>query len=189
MDSTVRCWTQRSPFGVLLVGATELGVCLIDWTDRPIIRKRLASLGDVVEERVDPLASLLDSYFEGDLSTLARVDTDLRLVGSDFREAVLTELRELSAGMTITYGALAAAVGKPGAAQAVGGAVGANPLPIVVPCHRVLASDGTLGGFSGGLAAKRALLAHEGFADLPGGWSKQGADTDVAGQLSLTLGL
>jgi len=187
MAPSVHCWTQPSPFGSLFVAATDLGVCLIDWSDRPLARKRLAGLGGVVECRVDRWGSLLDDYFEGEKSALSGVDVDLCLVAGEFQLAVLGELGDLAVGATTTYGALAVAVGKPGAAQAVGGAVGANPVPIVVPCHRVLASDGTLGGFSGGLANKRALLAHEGFADLPGGWSKHSGAVTQPDQLTFGI--
>jgi len=79
-----------------------------------------------------------------------------------FRRRVLERLRAVPFGASTTYGALAAASGSPGAARAIGGAVGANPLAIIIPCHRVLAAGGALGGFSGGLAWKRRLLAHEG---------------------------
>ena len=83
--------------------------------------------------------------------------------GTPFQRAVWEALRRLPRGATRTYAELAGELGRPGAARAVGRAAGANPLPVIVPCHRLLASGG-LGGFSGGLAAKRALLALEGHA-------------------------
>jgi len=79
-----------------------------------------------------------------------------------FSQRVLAACREIRFGETRTYSELAAAVGSPGAARAVGGALARNPVPVVIPCHRVLGSDGRLTGFLGGLAWKRALLAHEG---------------------------
>lgn len=82
--------------------------------------------------------------------------------GTAFQRAVWTELRRIERGETVTYGELAARIDKPGAARAVGGAVGANPVPIVVPCHRVLAAGEKLGGYSGGLDVKRHLLRVEG---------------------------
>ena len=84
--------------------------------------------------------------------------------GTPFQRTVWTELRRIERGETVTYGELAARIGRPGAARAVGGAVGANPVPIVVPCHRVLAAGDKLGGNSGGLEVKRHLLRVEGVA-------------------------
>jgi O-6-methylguanine DNA methyltransferase len=81
--------------------------------------------------------------------------------GTAFQRQVWNQLRKLRSGETSSYGELARRIGKPGAARAVGGACGANPVPVLVPCHRVLASDGGLGGFSGGLKWKRLLLARE----------------------------
>lgn len=107
----------------------------------------------------------LDEYFRGD-----RTDFDLpvRLEGTDFQRAVWAELARLGWGEAISYGSLAAAVGRPGSARAIGGAVGANPVPIIVGCHRVLASDGRITGYSGGegVPTKLWLLGHEriGFA-------------------------
>lgn len=88
---------------------------------------------------------------------------DLR-AGTDFQRAVWRQMQRLAVGQTISYGELAAALRKPGAARAVGAACGANPIPVLIPCHRVLAAAGRLGGFSGGLEVKRELLANEGIA-------------------------
>ncbi len=82
--------------------------------------------------------------------------------GTSFQQSVWAQLRAIPAGSTRSYGEIAAAVGKPGAARAVGGAVGRNPISLIVPCHRVIASDGSIGGFASGLDRKRWLLAHEG---------------------------
>jgi methylated-DNA-[protein]-cysteine S-methyltransferase len=82
-------------------------------------------------------------------------------VATDFQRAVYEKLVQVPHGRLTTYGALARSLGRPGAAQAVGQAVGANPIPIVIPCHRVVAADGKLGGYSGGLPVKVALLAVE----------------------------
>src|SRR5207249_258213 len=99
------------------------------------------------------------AYLGGSLRDFT-VPVDLCLA-TPFAQRVLTELCDVPFGELTTYGALAAASGRPGGARAVGGAVGANPVPIVVPCHRVVASNG-IGGFGGGLPMKRALLAIEG---------------------------
>jgi methylated-DNA-[protein]-cysteine S-methyltransferase len=116
------------------------------------------------EERVDgapvllAAAAQLEEYFAG---TRTEFDLPLEPQGTAFQLEVWEQLRRIPFGTTITYGELARRVGRPGAARAVGQANGRNPLPIVVPCHRVVASDG-LGGYGGGLAVKRALLAGEG---------------------------
>ena len=94
-----------------------------------------------------------------------RVNGQVKLVGGTaFQRAVWQALLKIPRGRTISYGELARRVGRPGAARAVGQAVGSNPVPILVPCHRVVASDGTLGGFGGGLPMKRTLLRQEGVA-------------------------
>jgi methylated-DNA-[protein]-cysteine S-methyltransferase len=114
---------------------------------------------------LDAARSQLEEYFAG-----ARTEFDIpvRLTGTPFQQAVWAELVRLGWGEAISYGALAAAVGRPGSARAIGGAVGANPVPIIVGCHRVLASDGRITGYSGGdgIPTKLWLLGHEriGFA-------------------------
>lgn len=100
----------------------------------------------------------LDDYFEGKRTAFA---LRLHLGGTDFQNAVWSSLQAIPYGSTITYRDLAARVGKPAAIRAAGAANGANPLPIVVPCHRVIGSNGALTGFGGGIEAKRFLLAHE----------------------------
>jgi methylated-DNA-[protein]-cysteine S-methyltransferase len=100
----------------------------------------------------------LHAYFAGELT---HFDLPLRLAGTAFQNRVWTALRDIPFGETISYGALASRIGKPTASRAVGGANGANPLPIVVPCHRVIGSDKSLTGFGGGVEIKRFLLAHE----------------------------
>jgi O-6-methylguanine DNA methyltransferase len=86
----------------------------------------------------------------------------LDLVGTEFQKSVWNELRKIPAGKTKSYGEIARTIGKPKAVRAVGGACGANPIPVLVPCHRVLAANGKIGGFSGGLERKRELLKREG---------------------------
>lgn len=100
----------------------------------------------------------LQAYFAGDLQ---QFDLPLAPEGTGFQQQVWAALRAIPYGETCTYAALAEAVGNPRAVRAVGLANGRNPLPIVVPCHRVVGSDGTLTGYAGGLARKAALLAHE----------------------------
>jgi O-6-methylguanine DNA methyltransferase len=99
----------------------------------------------------------LFEYFDGRRKTFG-VKLDLRKTG--FAKDVLRKVKKIAYGKTLTYGEIAASLGKPRAARAVGAANGANPLPIIIPCHRVVASNG-LGGYGGGLPMKRKLLNHE----------------------------
>jgi methylated-DNA-[protein]-cysteine S-methyltransferase len=101
----------------------------------------------------------LDAYFAGDLQNF---DLPLRPEGTAFQQLVWRELCRIPYGETAAYVEIARRIGRPTASRAVGAANGQNPLPIVVPCHRVIAADGTLGGFGGGLDCKRWLLRHEG---------------------------
>jgi methylated-DNA-[protein]-cysteine S-methyltransferase len=102
--------------------------------------------------------ALLD-YFHGKLDALNNVQTATN--GTPFQREVWKTLRSIPAGTTWSYGQLAAKIGRAGASRAVGAANGANPIPIVVPCHRVIGADGSLTGFGGGLANKKWLLDHE----------------------------
>ena len=109
-------------------------------------------------------AARLDEYFRGDLGALDRQPVELH--GTPFQLAVWGALCEIPAGRTWSYGELAAHIGAPNACRAVGAANGSNPVALFVPCHRVIASDGTLHGYGGGLDRKQWLLAHEGAGAL-----------------------
>lgn len=109
---------------------------------------------------LDRLFRILDRYFKGDAVDFRAVETAPR--GTGFERMVWRALRDIPCGAVRTYGEVASAIGMPGAARAVGRACGANPVPIIIPCHRVVRSDGTLGGYSGGLWIKKALLEVEG---------------------------
>jgi methylated-DNA-[protein]-cysteine S-methyltransferase len=102
---------------------------------------------------------LLVAYFEGEVDALDEIETHAD--GTPFQLKVWEALRTIPAGETATYGEIAAQVGEPGAARAVGMANAANPIPLIVPCHRVVRAGGKLGGYGGGLPLKRALLDHE----------------------------
>ncbi|HLT76820.1 MAG TPA: methylated-DNA--[protein]-cysteine S-methyltransferase [Ferrovibrio sp.] len=104
----------------------------------------------------------LEAYFAGDLSLLGSIPC--ATAGTTFQRAVWAALREIPIGQTMSYAALAAKLGCPKAVRAVGLANGANPIGVVVPCHRVVGSNGSLTGYAGGLERKRWLLAHEGAA-------------------------
>ncbi len=124
------------------------------------LRRRFGDHG--TRERGDPAGavSALRAYFGGDLRALDRVKVDTG--GTSFQRDVWTALRRIPAGRTISYAGIAARVGRPSATRAVGAANGSNPVAVIVPCHRVIAADGTLCGYGGGLDRKRWLLAHEG---------------------------
>jgi methylated-DNA-[protein]-cysteine S-methyltransferase len=116
-----------------------------------------------------PAVRAVRRYFDGELKAIDQLDVDPG--GTEFQAAVWRELRRIPAGRTSTYGELAERVGHPGSARAAGGAVGSNPIPIVIPCHRIVGSTGKLTGFGGGIARKRWLLRHEGVpiaGDAPG---------------------
>jgi methylated-DNA-[protein]-cysteine S-methyltransferase len=145
----------RSPLGPLSIEVTDAGVCglLLDPAGvraRPAVTARS-------REHVDATLAALADYFAGREPALPPLD----LHGSDFDLAVWRALTRIPYGETITYGELAAWIGKPSAARAVGAANGRNPVAILVPCHRVVAAGGALGGYAGGLERKRWLLAHE----------------------------
>jgi methylated-DNA-[protein]-cysteine S-methyltransferase len=108
----------------------------------------------------------LDEYFAGRRRTFV---LPLNVIGTEFECRVWEALSGVAYGATVTYGQLARSIGKPGAARAVGAALGRNPLAVVVPCHRVVAAGGGLGGFAGGLARKRVLLDGESSGRLPSG--------------------
>ncbi len=111
-------------------------------------------------EALAPYRSQLSDYFAGELNQFS-LPIDLTRL-TDFQKRVLTTIARIPSGAVWSYRQVAEAIGKPRAARAVGQALGSNPLPIVLPCHRVIASDGTLGGYTGGLLIKRKLLKIEG---------------------------
>jgi methylated-DNA-[protein]-cysteine S-methyltransferase len=119
----------------------------------------------------DLLKRALQAYFDGDLEALNEVETATG--GTAFQREVWKALRTIPAGETISYGELAVRIGSKSASRAVGAANGANPIPIVVPCHRVIGADGSLTGFGGGLEHKKWLLDHEArYASVAAGAAK-----------------
>lgn len=106
-----------------------------------------------------PARRALEAYFDGDLDALARQTTATN--GTEFQRTVWSALRDIPPGQTVSYGALAVRIGRPAASRAVGLANGANPIAIVVPCHRVIGADASLTGYGGGLERKGWLLAFE----------------------------
>jgi methylated-DNA-[protein]-cysteine S-methyltransferase len=162
--------TLSTPIGPLVVVQGEHGVLRIAFEGEPLDRTlaRVATgVGPRIVQSDRELAATRDTlsrYLEGDDDRLD-LPVDLSLVGGPFRRAVLETLhREVHRGEVVTYGALARQSGNPRAVRAVGTACATNPIPIVVPCHRVLPASGRLGSYGGGTERKRVLLALEGAA-------------------------
>ena len=154
-----------TPVGPLLVGVTDRGVCRISYD--PESEHHLESLAKQFGPRVlrsskpiDEVRRELDEYFNGSRRRF-ELEPDLRGL-SPYNQKVLTELAQVEYGRTTTYGTLAALTGNPRAARAVGGIMNRNPIPIVLPCHRVVGASGSLTGYAGGLDRKEQLLRLEG---------------------------
>jgi methylated-DNA-[protein]-cysteine S-methyltransferase len=156
----------------ILTLQTPVGACRLVWSDAGLARVRLIAPEQAAEadepachapDGLKAVAAMLENYFAGAPVDFSAVALDWREVSASDAD-IYAALRKVGHGRTTTYGALAVAAGRPGAARAVGSAMGRNPWPIVVPCHRVLAAQDRLGGFSapGGIATKRRLLALEG---------------------------
>jgi methylated-DNA-[protein]-cysteine S-methyltransferase len=160
--------TVESPCGPLLCLVDETGaVVRIEFEngrDKQRLAREMASRGARLVEDAERTAEVrrqLEEYFAGRRRTF---DLPLAPDGTPFEKTVWEELRRIPFGETRSYAEIARAIGRPGAARAVGRANGANPIPVVVPCHRVIGADGSLTGFGGGLEAKAALLELEGLA-------------------------
>ena len=158
--------TVDSPLGCLLLAATDRGLLRVAF-EREGHDAVLAQLADRVGARVvrapsrlDAAARQLEEYFAGERRAFD-LPLDLQPARGAFRTAVLRHLPGIAYGRTLSYAALAAAAGRPTAARAAGTACATNPLPVVVPCHRVVRSDGHVGQYLGGTDAKRALLRLE----------------------------
>lgn len=157
--------TISTPVGELLLAATEQGLVRVAYPGEGHDAV-LARLADLVSPRIlraparlDPVSAQLDEYFAG-RRTAFDLALDLRL-SKGFRRTVLGHLADIPYGRTESYAQVALAAGHPKAVRAVGTACATNPLPVVLPCHRVVRSDGTFGGYVGGVEAKHALLALE----------------------------
>ena len=158
--------TLDTAVGSLLLAATDRGLLRVAFAqeDHDVVLQHLA---DQVSPRVlhaphrlDPAARELDEYFGGRRRAFD-LALDWQLARGPFRRAVLLHLPDVRYGHTVSYAELAATAGNPGAVRAVGTACSTNPLPVVVPCHRVVRSDGGIGQYLGGTETKRALLALE----------------------------
>lgn len=174
----------ESPLGELVVGATEEGCCVCEFEDRGSLSRIIAraerryrlSMVPGNNPFIDLMAAQVAEYFAGTRRTFT-LQLDLR--GTPFERSVWNQLLNIPYGETRSYGGIASALGKPGAARAVGRANGANYLAIIVPCHRVIQEDGSLRGYGGGLWRKQYLLDLE----------KDGSASDRQPHSSLTPSL
>jgi methylated-DNA-[protein]-cysteine S-methyltransferase len=166
--ATLRLGKVASPIGDLLVAAAGEAVCAVAFeggeadTERYLTRR----YGECVQVQGRVPAQLRDAlrgYFEGDLAAFDGIEAAAR--GTAFQERVWNALRKVPAGRTASYADIAQQIGQPTAVRAVGLADGQNPVPIIIPCHRIIGRDGSLTGFGGGLERKAWLLRHEGALD------------------------
>ena len=151
----------ETPLGRLALVADEAGqLRAVGWTDGHARMERHVR-GAAFTPRSNPggLTAALRAYFDGDLTAIDGLP--VAAVGTEFQRAVWQALREIPCGETRSYAEIARRIGKPAAVRAVGLANGANPVGVVVPCHRVIGADGSLIGYGGGIERKRWLLAHE----------------------------
>jgi len=154
---------MSSPLGLLFLARTERGLRFLDFLERKSLKRAFAIHAEAVPDakwepsllQLKPVVDQLDSYFCGNLT---RFDLPLDLAGTAFQLKVWQALCRIPYGTTCAYGQIAKALGQPGAARAVGLANNHNPVPIIVPCHRVIGADGSLTGYGGGLPRKRRLL-------------------------------
>ena len=159
---------MASPVGSLLLAATDTHIVTVRFAphsaDDAEERGWTRATGGTSADRIlDDARLQLSEYFAGERTTF---ELPIAPDGTEFQRQVWTALRAIPFGGTISYGELARRVGDPKAMRAVGAANGRNPIPIIVPCHRVIGADGSLTGFGGGLDRKRWLLAHEGAMEL-----------------------
>ena len=158
----------QTPIGELLIIADRDGkLRTIDWTDheprmRQLLDRQYGKGGYTLTPARDPggLTGAMRAYFKGDLGVIDTLPVATN--GTPFQQSVWRALRKIKRGQTISYAELARRIGRPKAVRAAGLANGQNPISIVVPCHRVIGSDGTLTGYGGGLPRKKWLLQHEG---------------------------
>lgn len=155
--SDLRRREMDTPIGTLILVASEQGLTniLFDGETPGAAGLPVDLPSDATDPNLEAAEAQLREYFEGDRTEF---DLTLDLRGTDFQREAWLALADVPYGTTTSYGAQAAAVGRPGAARAIGSANGQNPIPIVLPCHRIIGADGSLTGFGGGLDVKQRLL-------------------------------
>jgi methylated-DNA-[protein]-cysteine S-methyltransferase len=160
--------TFAPPIGTaLLLTDDDETVRALDWEDytarmHQLLRLHYGPVRLEPREGVSRARRAVEAYFEGDLEAIGRLP--VKTTGTAFQREVWAALRTIAIGATATYGGLAVALGRPKAMRAVGMANGANPVSIIVPCHRVIGANAALTGYGGGIERKRWLLRHEGAA-------------------------
>jgi methylated-DNA-[protein]-cysteine S-methyltransferase len=164
---TFRLARIPTPIGTMLIATDEQDrLRVLDWDEHAARMERLLRRyygGDAVLREggaSQPIADKLGAYVAGDIAAIDDIATET--AGTPFQRDVWAALRQIPAGETWSYGRLAAHIGRPAAVRAVGLANGANPIGVVVPCHRVIGANGSLTGYGGGIERKRWLLRHEG---------------------------
>jgi AraC family transcriptional regulator, regulatory protein of adaptative response / methylated-DNA-[protein]-cysteine methyltransferase len=156
----------QTELGIMIAGAVDEGICLLEFSDRRMLKAEYRDLakyfsttiGEGENRHFKPLLKQLREYFEG---TLKEFSLPLVTPGSEFQQSVWKELINIPYGTTRTYLEQSVALGKPGSIRAVANANGMNRIAIIIPCHRVIGSDGSLTGYGGGLKRKKWLLDHE----------------------------
>ncbi|HEY3705816.1 MAG TPA: methylated-DNA--[protein]-cysteine S-methyltransferase [Terracidiphilus sp.] len=175
MNGILSLWVDRlpTPLGEMLIVSDDAG-CLraTFWSEKdrlmqPFLKRHYAPMQLRLAPARDPhgLTTAIARYFDGDVHSIDSLS--VKTAGTDFQRLVWRALRNIPCGRTISYGELARRIGRPQAVRAVGLANGANPLGVVVPCHRVIGANGSLTGYGGGMERKRWLLDHETRLRLP----------------------
>ena len=158
MSEIVRYTYVDSPLGKLLITACNAGIRSLSFPREQGPRRADEEWEEVGPVEIPGVEEQLNAYFAGELTEF---DLPLNPIGTEFQQSVWKALQTIPYGETISYGEQARRIGNPNASRAVGGANGANPIAIVIPCHRVIGSNKSLTGFTGGLDKKQFLLAHE----------------------------
>jgi AraC family transcriptional regulator of adaptative response/methylated-DNA-[protein]-cysteine methyltransferase len=179
-----------SPLGAMIAGATPAGICFLEWHDRGGVREILRRVekryrtapAHGTNNHLERLESELSGYFSG---TRTRFSTPTDVTGTPFEQTVWAQLLAIPYGQVKTYAEIASAIGKLGAQRAVGRANGANYVSIVIPCHRVIESNGNLRGYGGGLWRKKWLLELEQGDGAPVVCANVGAGSVVSHSLRL----
>jgi AraC family transcriptional regulator of adaptative response/methylated-DNA-[protein]-cysteine methyltransferase len=164
---TIRWTIVQSALGPMLVAATPKGICRLTFDDSVDSLRRIFPNATLIADD-GSMSALVEGALAAVERPLAMPDLPIDVAGTAFQEAVWRELRKIPPGETRSYAQIAAAVGKPGAVRATGSANGANHVAVLIPCHRVVRSDGSLGGYAGGIERKRKLLEAEGVGGQPG---------------------
>ncbi|MBA3668779.1 MAG: methylated-DNA--[protein]-cysteine S-methyltransferase [Sphingomonas sp.] len=160
---TIRWTTFDSPLGRMLIASTSKGICRLTFNDNEDSLRRLFPKAEIVEDS-DGLRQVVEGCLAAIERPAAAPDIPIDVAGTAFQEKVWQELRKIPLGETRSYAQIAAAIGQAGAVRAVGTANGSNHVSVLIPCHRVIRSDGSLGGYGGGLPNKRKLLEAEGIS-------------------------